>query len=349
MMTNDEKYMWRAIQLAKLGHYDASPNPMVGAVIVHNNRIIGEGWHRQYGSHHAEVNAVAAVKQPELLCESTLYVTLEPCSHYGKTPPCANLIIEKKIPRVVVAMVDPFDKVAGRGISMLRENGVDVKIGVLENEARKLNERFICAHTYHRPRVTLKWARSADGFMDWKRDNEGSPARFSTPLTSLSTHRLRSLNDAILTTADTVIADNPLMTVRYWSGRQPVKVIIDRKGKLNANYKIFDNPDAGRIILFTSAAPEIPGVEIVPVTPETDFSFILDSLYRLGITSVLVEAGPKFLQTVIDGGLWDVARVETSPVILGENGTKSAPILPSTSRLTEEFSADDNRILFYER
>jgi len=282
---------------------------MVGAVIVHDGRIIGEGYHRRCGEGHAEVNAIASVAEPDrhLLARSTIYVTLEPCSHYGKTPPCSRLIIDTGIPHVVVGSVDPFEKVSGRGIAMLRDAGIEVVSGMLEKECVELNRRFFTAHTLRRPFVTLKWAQSIDGFLDRERTADNPAAyRFSTRLTSLFTARLRSLNDAILTSAATVNADNPRLTVRSWAGRQPVPVIIDRCGCVDSDALLLKNPSTINL-----SSPTIHEA--------------LSTLYKRGITSVLVEAGPQLLGAFIDSGLWDEARVEVPPVILGENGISHAP------------------------
>lgn len=343
MSENGEKYMRRALELARNGLGYASPNPMVGAVIVApDGRIIGEGWHRRCGEGHAEVNAVASVGDTDrrLLASSTMYVTLEPCAHYGKTPPCAELIIRTGIPHVVVGTVDPFAKVSGRGIAMLREAGVEVETGVLGEECRELNRRFFTAHTLHRPFITLKWARSADGFMDWKRDAvHDAPCRFSTPLTSLLTMKLRSLHDAVFTTSVTIGADNCRLTVRGWDGRQPRRVVLDRHGRLN--------PDAA--ILTDGATPPLVIGPDMSAEYGCDLQNLFSMLYgQYGITSVLVEAGPTFLMALIEADLWDVAREEVSPVVLGERGCHRAPVLDAYKIVaTEEYG--DNRLVWFRR
>ena len=308
MMHPDWRYMRRALQLARKGEGFTSPNPMVGAVIVDSaGQIIGEGYHRRWGEGHAEVNAVASVKDESALVDSTIYVTLEPCSHYGKTPPCAQLIIDKRIPRVVVGCLDPFEKVSGRGVKMLRDAGVEVVVadadGEIARECRALNRKFITAHTLRRPFVTLKWAQSADGYMDAERAPGEGAYRFSTPLSTVEVHRLRSLHDAILVGSGTMIADSPRLNVRLWHGRDPQRVVLDRSGRIQAddNTIVLDSPD------IASALAE---------------------LYRRGITSVLVEGGAAVLKSFIDEGLWDEARVEIAPVILGSRGRAKAPILP---------------------
>lgn len=314
----DEKYMWRALELAGHGMGFASPNPKVGAVIVApDGRIIGEGWHRRCGEGHAEVNAVASVSKADRarLKESTMYVTLEPCSHYGKTPPCSELIIRERIPRVVVATVDPFSKVSGRGIAMLREAGIEVEVGMLGEESRRLNRRFFTAHTLQRSFITLKWARSADGYMDWERcDGRERQCVFSTPLTSLAVMRLRSLHDAVLTTAATVNADNSRLTVRGWDGRQPLRVVVDRSARLKSDAALLSD-GKGAVVVTDIGDPEALFVQL---------------LKEYGCTSVLVEVGPTFLDVLIDAGLWDAAREEVSPMALGDEGVCVAPELPAS-------------------
>lgn len=334
---DNELYMRRALSLAENGRGYASPNPMVGAVIVApDGRIIGEGWHRRCGEGHAEVNAVASVCENDrpLLERSTMFVTLEPCSHYGKTPPCAELIVRTGIRRVVVATADPFEKVSGRGIAMLREAGVEVVTGVLERESRELNRRFFTAHTMRRPFVTLKWAQSADGFMDWRRDvvHQGA-CRFSNALTGLSTMRLRSLHDAVLTTGTTVAADGCRLTVRGWDGRMPDVIVLDRHGRVPADAPLFQAVERD-----------------VKVFDDVDFDCglpkLLGALYAGGITSVLVEAGPTLLGKFVGDGLWDAARVETAPFELGASGGVRAPV--PVGRLVRRDVWSGNDVAWYE-
>lgn len=252
-----------------------------------------------------------------------MYVTLEPCSHYGKTPPCAKLIIDSGIPRVVVGAADPFREVAGRGIRMLREAGVEVEEGVLASESRALNRRFMTAHEQGRPFVTLKWAQSADGFMDWDRP-DGQPARFSTPLTSTLMHRERSLHDAILVGAGTALADNPSLSNRLWPGRSPRPVVLDRSGRIDPAKLKMANP----IILDSPTVADA-----------------LAKLYRQGITSVLVEGGPTVLQAFIDANLWDAARIETAPPPLGSHGRAKAPTLSANPAAITTQTIDNNTIV----
>lgn len=283
-----EKYMWRALQLARLGEGLVSPNPMVGAVIVSSGgKIIGEGYHHCYGGPHAEVCAISSVKDVDrqFIADSTIYVTLEPCSHYGKTPPCAKLIIDTGIPRVVVGSADPFPEVSGRGIRMLREAGVEVVENVLRNECDALNERFLTAHRLKRPWIQLKWAQSADGFMAGV-DDTGTPypVKFSTPISSVWMHRRRSMVDAIMVGKNTLKIDRPRLDCRHWPGKSPRRV-----------------------------------------EPRHDIEQQMCDLYSEGITSLMVEGGPTLLKSFIDLGLYDDIKIEVSDKVLG-TGLK-APLI----------------------
>lgn len=316
-MTKDEKYMMRALELARKGELDASPNPMVGAVIVsREGEIIGEGWHRRCGEAHAEVNAIASVKDENLLHEATMYVTLEPCAHYGKTPPCAELIIRKGIPKVVVGCTDPFAKVCGKGISMLQEAGIEVVTGVLEKECMDLNRKFMTAHRLGRPFITLKWAESADGFIDGK---------ISTPLSTVAVHRLRAIHDAILIGSGTALADNPSLTTRFYAGKSPKRVILDRRKRVSSDGK------DDLIIL-------------------SDFPSLADAmhqLYQQGISSVLVEGGAELLKSFLSSDLWDDIRVEKSPKEI--HGKVKAPEFCGTNHLKTCEYIDGNIILKYSK
>ena len=320
MIDVKEQYMQRALELAAHGRGNTSPNPMVGAVVVaHDGRIIGEGYHRRCGQAHAEVNAIASIAAADrhLLGSSTIYVTLEPCSHWGKTPPCARLIIDSGIRRVVVGARDPFKEVAGRGIAMLREAGIEVVEGVLAEESRRLNARFMTAHEQQRPWVTLKWAQSTDGYIDSDRP-EGRPEHFSSTLTTTLVHRLRSLHDAIAVGSGTIVADNPRLDCRLWHGRSPRPIIFDRRNLLSSND------------IHTSMPATIVGEDTVGEA--------LGALYRMGITSVLVEGGATLLRAFIDAGAWDIAHVETARRRLGDHGTCTAPTLDAVPVHTLECS-----------
>ncbi len=313
----DEKYMRRCLQLARNGLCNAAPNPMVGAVIVCDGKIIGEGYHVRCGQAHAEVNAIRSVKDPSLLTRSTLYVSLEPCAHYGKTPPCADLIVEKGIPRIVVGCVDPFAKVAGRGIQKLKEAVREVVAGVLEDECSDLIRRFITFHTLRRPYVTLKWAQSADGFLDVRRTG-GNPVRLSSYLTQMLVHKKRAEHSAILVGTRTALLDNPTLTVRHWQGPSPVRVVLDRQGSLPDSLHLFDG-QVPTLVITEEAKTNRPNVEYVladfnrPVVPQ-----LLAALHARNLQSLLVEGGTFTLQTFLDAGLWDEAFVEEAPLCLGD-------------------------------
>lgn len=301
-MFNDIKFMRRCLQLARCGEAGAPPNPMVGAVIACDGRIIGEGYHRRCGGPHAEVNAINSVKERDLLSRSTIYVSLEPCAHYGKTPPCADLIIETGIRRVVIGCTDPFAKVNGLGIKKLREAGCEVQVGVLEQECRELNRRFFTFHEKHRPWIILKWAQSNDGFI-----GKDERVILSNALTQTLVHRLRARSGAILVGTNTALQDNPTLTTRLWPGPNPLRLTIDRRGILPPTLHLKDN-----------STPTV-------IYSHESIEEILADLYARGIQSLLVEGGAKLLQSFIDKGLWDEARIETAPLCLGQ-GTK-APTL----------------------
>lgn len=322
---DDYKYMRRALELAAHGRGHVSPNPMVGAVIAApDGRIIGEGWHRHYGGPHAEVNAVNSVADSDrhLLPESTIYVTLEPCSHYGKTPPCAKLLCDIHIGRVVVAADDPNPRVAGRGIAMLRDAGIEVATGLLAQESCVLNKTFMTAHTLHRPFVTLKWAQSADGYLDHKR-NEGEPAaRFSTPLSSLNVHSRRAVHDAIAVGARTFELDRPRLNTRLVAGNSPMRIVFGR----------FNNVSGLTCMWITSGRP----------LEET-----LNLLYsEYNITSLMVEGGASLLKSFIQDGLWDEAYIEVAAP-LGDKGAVKAPVLQMLP--DETYKIDGNTIYKYSK
>ena len=343
-MLVEEKYMRRALQLARLGAGHTSPNPMVGAVIVGaDGTVIGEGWHRKCGEAHAEVNAVASVKDANLLKDSTLYVTLEPCSHYGKTPPCAKLIIECGIPHVVVGCLDPFVKVAGRGVQQLREAGVEVVVGLLEQECRELNRRFITAHTTGRPWVQLKWAQTADGFIALPPDAGENPLHMSTPVTMRLMHRQRALCDAIVVGAATARIDNPSLTTRQWPGRSPLRVVLSRDLSIGGNLNLLH--DGLPTIIYNGVKNEVNGaVEYVKLdTSKPDFW--LEDLYRRGVTSVMVEGGTQVLQGLIDAGAWDEARIEISPRRVGQGVI--APVIDAEPN--RRYLIDGNFIMWISR
>lgn len=311
---DDEMYMRRCLQLALNGKGRVAPNPMVGAVVVHNGQIIGEGYHREYGKCHAEVNAINSVRDKSLLVESTIYVSLEPCSHYGKTPPCSQLIIDSGIPKVVIATLDPYFKVSGRGVDMLKEAGIEVEIGVLEKEAKLLNKEFLVSQIEHRPYVYLKWAQTKDGFID-KLRIEGEPMQptlISNSLTRILLHKIRSEVASIMVATNTAINDNPSLTTRCWSGKNPTRVILDRNRRIPTDYKLYD--DSAKTIILTEILDQselFDNVEFVELKFDNEMVHsLLTELDNRKINSVLVEGGASFLQSFIDSGVWDEAYIE---------------------------------------
>ncbi len=311
-MANHEKYIKRCFNLAINGLGFVSPNPLVGCVIVHNDKIIGEGFHQKFGEAHAEINAINSVKDKSLLPQSTLYVNLEPCSHYGKTPPCTNRIIEEKIPKVIISNIDPFEKVAGKGVEILKNSGIEVITDVLKEEGQELNKRFFTFQQQKRPYIILKWAQTIDGFMDIERIEPGNNKKYwiTNDELKIVVHKWRSEEDAIMIGSNTVINDNPQLNVRNWTGRNPVRVVIDTDGKLNEKLKFFDGTQ--ETILFTSNKySNINNIEQIELPKENILNFVFDILYKKNIQSIIIEGGKCLLQSLIKQGLWDEARVLT--------------------------------------
>ncbi|MDR2389345.1 MAG: bifunctional diaminohydroxyphosphoribosylaminopyrimidine deaminase/5-amino-6-(5-phosphoribosylamino)uracil reductase RibD [Tannerellaceae bacterium] len=345
-MEIEDKYMARCIALARHGRGKVSPNPMVGAVVVCRGEIIGEGYHRKFGEAHAEVNAVASVSNEALLAESTLYVNLEPCSHYGRTPPCTELIIRKHIPRVVVACSDPYPEVSGRGIRRLREAGVEVSTGILEKEAHLLNKVFITSHTCKRPYIYLKWAQSADGFIDRLRtDASVLPVAFSSPASLQMVHRKRAEVASILVGTRTALLDNPSLTVRHWYGASPVRVVLDRNLRIPPHYHLLD--DSVRTLVFTGMERENTlRTEYVRIDFGQDvLRQLLSHLYRLGLTSLLVEGGACLLNHFLGEELWDELQIETAPFCLGD-GVKAPEFSAVPHRKFTVIHKDSHKIAY---
>ncbi|WP_046745410.1 bifunctional diaminohydroxyphosphoribosylaminopyrimidine deaminase/5-amino-6-(5-phosphoribosylamino)uracil reductase RibD [Kordia zhangzhouensis] len=335
MTTTHETYMKRCLQLAANGLPAAMPNPSVGAVIVHNHVIIGEGYTSAYGGHHAEVNAIRSVKDKSLLKEATIYVSLEPCSHFGKTPPCSDLIIEHQIPKVVIGTIDPFAKVAGKGIAKLQNSGCEVTLGVLESECIASNKRFFTFHQHKRPYIILKWAMSQDGFIDKIRTKKDpvQPNWITNTYSRQLVHKWRSEEAAILVGTHTAITDNPKLNTRDWYGDNPVRVVLDKSLRIPQNYSLFD--ESIKTIVLT--AQKVSSKENL-VFETIDFSKnvaqqVCNVLYRHELQSVIIEGGKQTLQTFIDANLWDEARVFTGNVWF-ENGIKAPDFHPKTSTKT---------------
>ncbi len=332
-MQTEEFFMQRCIALALNGKGSVSPNPMVGSVIVYNGEIIGEGYHKNYGQHHAEVNAINSVKDKRLLAESTLYVNLEPCAHFGKTPPCSNLIIEHKIPKVVIGCIDTFSEVAGKGMLRMIEAGIEVTVGVLEKESRELNKRFFTFHEQRRPYIILKWAKSKDGFIAPK--NQTVPFWMTSSESKKLVHQWRAEEDAILVGRITAEKDNPSLTVREVKGENPTRIVIEKDLKLSADLNIFNNK-AKTLIFNTIKTKEIDSNHFIKIDFNSLIESVLQELHKQNIQSLIIEGGSKTLQSFIDKNLWDEARIFTANKELLE-GVESPNII---GEITEEREID---------
>jgi diaminohydroxyphosphoribosylaminopyrimidine deaminase/5-amino-6-(5-phosphoribosylamino)uracil reductase len=335
--STDEMFMQRCLELAAMGRDEVSPNPMVGCVIVCEDQIIGEGYHQKFGEAHAEVNAINSVENKELLKQSTVYVSLEPCSHHGKTPPCADLLIESGVKRVVVGVLDPHVKVAGKGVERLRNAGIEVETGVLENECRDLNRRFFVFHEKQRPYVILKWAQSKDGFLDGPRlNNEKGVIWISAPETRALVHKWRSEETSILVGRKTVQTDNPSLTVRDYYGKNPIRLIIDSQLQISGDLQILS--EEAPTIIFNRSRNEVKGnVEWVKI-PEVNTRYILEELYKRQILSVFVEGGSRTLHYFIFDNVWDEARVIVGDIVLNEG--RKAPAIHRAPTYNYQFATD---------
>lgn len=343
----DKMFMKRCLQLASNGRSTCSPNPMVGAVIVHQGRIIGEGWHRKAGESHAEPNAIHSVKNTELLKESTLYVSLEPCSHYGKTPPCVELIIKNKIPRVVIGCLDAFPLVAGRGVSMLRASGVEVTLGVEEAACLDLNRSFFYFHLHKRPYVILKWAQTADGFMDILRkpEDQKGALKISSSFTQMLTHQLRAECDAILVGTNTALMDNPSLNVRVWTGKNPVRAVIDRQMILPASCNLL-NGEIETLVFTEKQSKEQGKTSWIHLDFDKPIiEQLLHQFYIRDLQTLLVEGGMRLHNFFLKEGLWNEIHVETSTQLIGEG--LSAPNLTGITLVPEIDAAFNSQIKVY--
>ncbi len=334
-----EIYMQRALQLAQKGLGSVSPNPMVGCVIVYNDEIIGEGFHEKYGGPHAEVNAINSVKDQSLLKESEVYVNLEPCSHYGKTPPCADLLVEKSVKKVVIANIDPFEKVSGNGVTKLKNAGIEVEIGLLEQQGALLNKRFFTAIQEKRPYIILKWAQTKDGFI--ARANFDSKW-ISDERSRKIVHKWRSEEDAILVGTNTAKYDNPKLNVRDWEGRNPVRVVIDKQLKLSEDLNLFDRTQ--RTIVFNSVdSKSSKNLEYVKISDASFEEDLLEALCQLQIQSLIIEGGAATLASFIKKGLWDESRIFKSETTFGEG--INAPAIEGTLLSSEQLVNDKLEII----
>jgi diaminohydroxyphosphoribosylaminopyrimidine deaminase / 5-amino-6-(5-phosphoribosylamino)uracil reductase len=341
----NEFYLKRCIELAKNGLGTTYPNPLVGAVIVYNNEIIGEGWHKKTGEAHAEVNAINAVKDKSLLAKSTIYVSLEPCSHFGKTPPCSDLIIENRIPNVVIGAVDPNNKVAGEGIERLMAAGINVTVGVLERECNELNKRFFTFHNNKRPYIILKWAESSDGFIAPVAKEKKAPVWLTNSFSRQLVHKWRSEEQAILVGTQTVLDDNPKLDVRNWKGQNPIRIVLDKSNKISKDFNVYDGKS--KTIFITEQENLTPidnGIFENAIFDNLLPNKIVEILYQHGVQSVIIEGGRQTIQTFIDANLWDEARVFKSKTILNE-GTKAPKI--STKSSEKEVILDDELLTYF--
>ncbi|MFN3756812.1 MAG: bifunctional diaminohydroxyphosphoribosylaminopyrimidine deaminase/5-amino-6-(5-phosphoribosylamino)uracil reductase RibD [Flavobacterium sp.] len=336
-MEQDVLYMKRCLELAANGLGSTYPNPMVGSVIVHEGNIIGEGWHQKAGQPHAEVNAIKSVKNQSLLTKSTIYVSLEPCSHFGKTPPCAHLILEHKIPRVVVGIKDPHDKVAGKGIDILKDGGCDVSVGVLEKECYELNKRFFTFHQKKRPYIILKWAQSKYGYIAPLSKIEKKPVWISNERSRQLVHKWRTEEQAILVGTQTVLDDNPRLDARDWNDHQPTRIIIDRENSIPEHYHCKDH--SINTLIFSEKNQESISKHLkyhtIDFTKNT-IPQMLKVMYDEGIQSLIVEGGLKTLQSFIDASTWDEARIFEGNNSLG--GGIPAPHFSKNTKINSEIT-----------
>jgi len=339
-----EAYMHRCIELARLGAGSVAPNPMVGAVLVYENSIIGEGWHRQYGGPHAEVNCISSVSDADKLHipHATLYVSLEPCAHFGKTPPCTKLIIEQQIKKVVIGCRDPFEAVNGRGIEQLQQAGVETIVNVLEKECVQLNQRFFCFHQLHRPYIILKWAQTNDGFMA----GTGSERLLITnEQSNRLVHRWRSEEAAILIGTETALKDNPSLTNRLWYGKDPLRMLIDRNLRLPGSLNLFN--DGRPLVVFNEEKEAVEGVvQYVRLAKKTSLiPQLLSYCCRQQIQSILVEGGAALLNSFLQERCWDEVRVLTNLKLNTVKGLK-APVLPAVA-VVKNIRIGSDEISFY--
>lgn len=340
-----QKYIKRCITLAKNGLGNTYPNPLVGCVIVYNDRIIGEGWHQKAGEPHAEVNAINSVKNKELLSKSTIYVSLEPCSHFGKTPPCADLIIENNIPNVVIGSLDSNEKVSGRGVKKLIEAGRNVTIGVLEDECKELNKRFFTFHEKKRPYIILKWAESSDGFISPIHKLTKAPVWISNEFSRQITHKWRSEEQAILVGTQTVLDDNPKLDTRDWYGKNPIRIILNRSGKIDTPYNVFDKTTPSIIVTEQKNIQSTKNLTFKNCIFDSELAqTICKIVFELNIQSIIIEGGTQTIQTFLDAKLWDEARIFKGKSKLND-GIKAPKIDLSFS--TQQSIINDELVTLY--
>ncbi len=348
MYSKDEIYMRRCFELASHGLGNTRTNPLVGSVIVHEDRIIGEGFHHEYGGPHAEVVAIRNVKDKSLLDKSTIYINLEPCSHFGKTPPCSTLILNHRIPRVVISNSDPFPSVSGRGIEALRNGGAEVVQGVLEEDGEFLNRRFLTFHRQKRPYIILKWAETSDGFIDLeRREDDPVGANWITDdVARTLVHKWRSEESGLMVGTNTIIADNPELNVRRWKGNSPLRIAFDRNGRVPETANILDSSQD--TLVFTCVPENYEGkTNTIRIDHDYDLQDVMKELYDIKVMSVLVEGGQKIHNAFIDKGLWDEARVFRGKVKFNEG--LQAPRISGSPYHRLKFSGSDLEIYYNQK
>jgi diaminohydroxyphosphoribosylaminopyrimidine deaminase/5-amino-6-(5-phosphoribosylamino)uracil reductase len=337
-MNNHEQYMQRCLQLALKGLGNVSPNPMVGCVIVHDNKIIGEGHHQKYGEAHAEVIAINSIQDKSLLKSATLYVSLEPCNHFGKTPPCADLILKYGIPNVVIGVQDPFEKVNGSGIKKLVDTGVRITTGILENECRELNKRFFTFHQQKRPYIILKWAQSKDGFIGKKNQS----VRISNELTRIINDTWRTQEDAVVIGGETARVDNPHLTVRTIEGRNPTRIVLSKSGELPYNSNLFD--ESAPTLIYSNNNSQYANCETVVMPDKNNLDFLLSDLHRRNIQSMIVEGGSTVLNQFIQEDKWDEIRIFESEDMLKDGIL--APRIDTAISSAEQIDNNQLKIIY---
>ena len=342
-MKTHEHFIDKCIRLARKGALDVSPNPMVGCVIVNDGEIIGEGYHKEYGKNHAEVNAINSVKDKSVLKNSILYVNLEPCCHHGKTPPCTDIIIKYNIPKVVIGCIDTFSKVSGQGIKKLKDNSVEVIYGVLEKDCIELNKRFFCYHIKKRPYIILKWAKSKDNFI--APINQEKPFWMTCEKSKKLVHSWRAEEDAILVGRKTVVADNPSLTVRMCEGKNPIRIVIDKELSLNEKSNVFDD-QAETIVINNIKSTKVDKTTYLKADFNNLNQDILNQLYNRDILSLIIEGGAITINSFIEKNLYDEIRVFTTDKIL-KKGVNS-PELPDIN-LIETSIINNDKLEVYKR
>ena len=346
MMNEHITFMQRCLQLAEMGRYTCAPNPMVGSVLVHENRIVSEGWHHKAGESHAERKAILQVNDNNILKNSTLYVSLEPCSHFGRTPPCASLIVDKKIPKVVVASLDSNPLVAGKGLELLKSNGIEVVQGILEKEARELNKKFYTFHEKKRPYILLKWAQTADGFLGKIENGKAKPLAISNDFSNRKVHMLRAEYDAILVGSNTAFIDNPKLDVRHVAGKNPMRIVLDRNLKIpNAHHLLSDGKPTWVLNRHKSVSDGAVSYKKHDMNHWDELEIWVREMYDSKIQSLIVEGGSEVLQAFLDKNLWDEAIIIKNSSMQIHQGVE-APKIHNTFKVSSTNILDNEWVNF---